>query len=436
MRMYDVILKKRSGGELTDEEIAYFVSGYVDGSIPDYQAAALCMAIYFKGMSDRETVALTDCMARSGDTVDLSRFGALSVDKHSTGGVGDKTTLIVAPIVASLGGKVAKMSGRGLGHTGGTVDKLESIPGMRVTMDRKDFLRQVEDIGIAVIGQSGNLTPADKKLYALRDVTATVDSIPLITSSIMSKKLAAGSHSIVLDVKVGSGAFMKTPEQAKELAQGMVNIGKACGKNIAAVITDMSRPLGEAVGNILEVTEAAEILRGRKKGDLYDVSLALASEMVMLFKGVTFDEAQTQVVEAIESGAAFKVMKEWISAQGGDVRCLEDTEMFLGENRPRYVVPIVSPCDGYITAMDTESIGIAAVMLGAGRSKKDEPIDYSAGLIIEKKTGDKLNKGDEMGYLYTNIESAVQPATERYISALKFGDNSLKEIKMIHGIVR
>lgn len=436
MRMYDVILKKRSGGELTDEEIAYFVSGYVDGSIPDYQAAALCMAIYFKGMSDRETVALTDCMARSGDTVDLSRFGALSVDKHSTGGVGDKTTLIVAPIVASLGGKVAKMSGRGLGHTGGTVDKLESIPGMRVTMDRKDFLRQVEDIGIAVIGQSGNLTPADKKLYALRDVTATVDSIPLITSSIMSKKLAAGSHSIVLDVKVGSGAFMKTPEQAKELAQGMVNIGKACGKNIAAVITDMSRPLGEAVGNILEVTEAAEILRGRKKGDLYDVSLALASEMVMLFKGVTFDEAQTQVVEAIESGAAFKVMKEWISAQGGDVRCLEDTEMFLGENRPRYVVPIVSPCDGYITAMDTESIGIAAVMLGAGRSKKDEPIDYSAGLIIDKKTGDKLNKGDVMGYLYTNIESAVQPATERYISALKFGDNSPKEIKMIHGIVR
>ena len=436
MRMYDVILKKRSGGELTDEEIAYFVSGYVDGSIPDYQAAALCMAIYFKGMSDRETVALTDCMARSGDTVDLSRFGALSVDKHSTGGVGDKTTLIVAPIVASLGGKVAKMSGRGLGHTGGTVDKLESIPGMRVTMDRKDFLRQVEDIGIAVIGQSGNLTPADKKLYALRDVTATVDSIPLITSSIMSKKLAAGSHSIVLDVKVGSGAFMKTPEQAKELAQGMVNIGKACGKNIAAVITDMSRPLGEAVGNILEVTEAAEILKGRKKGDLYDVSLALASEMVMLFKGVTFDEAQTQVVEAIESGAAFKVMKEWISAQGGDVRCLEDTEMFLGENRPRYVVPIVSPCDGYITAMDTESIGIAAVMLGAGRSKKDEPIDYSAGLIIEKKTGDKLNKGDVMGYLYTNIESAVQPATERYISALKFGDNSPKEIKMIHGIVR
>ena len=312
MRIYDLILKKRNGGILTREEIAFFIDGYVDGSIPDYQASALCMAIFFRGMTDDETAALTDCMARSGDMMDLSRFGDLTVDKHSTGGVGDKTTLIVAPIVASLGGKVAKMSGRGLGHTGGTVDKLESIPGMRVTMEREEFLRQVEEIGIAVIGQSGNLTPADKKLYALRDVTATVDSIPLITSSVMSKKIAAGSKSIVLDVKAGSGAFMKTPEDARILAGNMVAIGKACGRRMAALITDMSRPLGTAVGNTLEVVEAVKVLRGDSKGDLYNVCVALATEMTVLFAGLTHAEAEAQVVSAIESGKALQCLKKFI----------------------------------------------------------------------------------------------------------------------------
>ncbi len=431
MRMYDIILKKRDGGELTRQEIAYFISGYVSGEIPDYQASALCMAIYYQGMSEAETVALTDCMAHSGDTVDLSRFGSLTVDKHSTGGVGDKTTLIVAPIVASLGGKLAKMSGRGLGHTGGTVDKLESIPGYRVTMEREEFLQQVEDVGVAVIGQSGNLTPADKKLYALRDVTATVDSIPLITSSIMSKKLAAGSHNIVLDVKVGSGAFMKTLGDARTLARNMVEIGKACGRNIAALITDMSRPLGHAIGNELEVREAVEILRGMKKGDLYEVCVALATEMIILLKNISQEEAETLVVGAIESGAAFEKMKEWVSAQGGDALWLEKAPA-----KPAHIVPIISPVDGYITAMDTAAIGSAAVILGAGRSKKDDPIDYSAGITAAVKTGDRVEKGMTLGTLYTNEEAAIQPATERYLSALSFGENPPESNKLIYEIIR
>lgn len=431
--MYDIILKKRDGGELTREEIAYFISGYVSGEIPDYQASALCMAIYFRGMSEAETVALTDCMARSGDTVDLSRFGTLSVDKHSTGGVGDKTSLIVGPIVASLGGKLAKMSGRGLGHTGGTVDKLESIPGYQVTMERDAFMEQVEQVGIAIIGQSGNLTPADKKLYALRDVTATVDSIPLITSSIMSKKLAAGSHNIVLDVKVGSGAFMKTPDDAEKLAESMVKIGKSCGRNIAALITDMSRPLGSAVGNALEVIEAVEVLRGEKKGDLYEVCVALATEMTILLKDVSFEEAQTQVVEAVESGAAFEKMKEWIGAQGGDTRYLDDTGLF---EKTKHIAPILCPFDGYITAMDTAAIGSAAVILGAGRSTKDDPIDYAAGVTVGAKTGDRVCQGDTLAYLYTNDEAAIAPAAERYLGALTVEADPPAEIKLIHGIVR
>ena len=436
MRMYDIILKKRNGYELSADEIAFFIKGYVSGDIPDYQAAALCMAIYFRGMTDAETVALTDCMARSGETVDLSRFGELSVDKHSTGGVGDKTSMIIAPIVASLGGKVTKMSGRGLGHTGGTVDKLESIPGMRVTMDSDEFLAQAEKTGLVIIGQSGNMTPADKKLYALRDVTATVDSIPLITSSIMSKKLAAGSHSIVLDVKVGSGAFMKTPADARKLAESMVRIGKSCGRNMAALITDMSRPLGHAVGNILEITEVISVLKGEEKGDLYEVCTALASEMVMLFKGIPHDEAVAQVVGAIESGKAFEKMKEWIASQGGDVRYIEDPSLFERDFGAEHIVPIISPCDGYITAMDAAAIGSAAVVLGAGRSRKDEPIDYSAGFMIFAKTGDKVKKGDEIARLYTNRPEAIAPAAEKYIAALAFGDTEPEKVVFIHDIVR
>lgn len=433
MRIYDVILKKRSGGALTKEEISYFVNGYVDGLIPDYQAAALCMAIWFRGMNDEETAALTDCMARSGDTVDLSCFGDLTVDKHSTGGVGDKTTLIVAPIVAALGGKVAKMSGRGLGHTGGTVDKLASIPGYRVTMERDAFMRQVDEIGVAVIGQSGNLTPADKKLYALRDVTATVDSIPLITSSIMSKKLAAGSHSIVLDVKTGSGAFMKTTEDARVLAQNMVAIGKACGRNMAALITDMSRPLGYAVGNTLEVVEAVEVLRSKRKDDLYEVCVALATEMTMLFKGISHAEAQAQVIEAVDSGIAFDKMKEWIAAQGGDVDWL--TFVKIGDGAA-YPAPVVCPADGYITAMDTEAIGTAAVILGAGRSRKEDTIDHSAGMTVNAKTGDRVEKGGLLATLYTNDPTALEPASQCFLDALTIGPEPPQKTKLIDDIIR
>jgi pyrimidine-nucleoside phosphorylase len=433
MRMYDIIAKKRDGGALSREEIAFFINGYVDGSIPDYQAAALCMAIYFQGMTDEETVILTDCMARSGDMVDLSDFGDLSVDKHSTGGVGDKTSLIITPIVASLGGKVTKMSGRGLGHTGGTVDKLESIPGYQVTMPREDFIRQVHDVGIAVIGQSGNLTPADKKLYALRDVTATVNSIPLITSSIMSKKIAAGSKNIVLDVKTGSGAFMKTVGDARILAENMVRIGKSCGRNIAALITEMDRPLGSAVGNALEVIEAIDVLKNGKKGDLYEVCVALASEMVALFRKIGHDEAEALVIEAIDSGAAFEKMKEWIAAQGGDVRYIEDPDLFP---QAACAVPVLAPKSGYLTAMDAEAIGTAAVILGAGRSAKDDVIDYAAGIMIDKKTGDRVEKGDTLAVLYTNQEASVASARERYLSALTIADTEPDKTKLIYDIIR
>jgi pyrimidine-nucleoside phosphorylase len=431
--MYDMIAKKRDGGVLSREEIDFFIKGYVDGTIPDYQAAALCMAIYLKGMTDDETVILTDCMARSGDMVDLSDFGDLSVDKHSTGGVGDKTSLIITPIVASLGGKVTKMSGRGLGHTGGTVDKLEAIPGYQVTMPRERFIQQVHDVGIAVIGQSGNLTPADKKLYALRDVTATVDSIPLITSSIMSKKIAAGSKNIVLDVKTGSGAFMKTVEDSRILADNMVRIGKSCGRNIAALITDMDRPLGSAVGNALEVIEAVDVLKNGKKGDLYEVCVALATEMVALFKKIDEKEAKALVLESIESGAAFDKMKEWIAAQGGDVSYIEDPDRFP---KPSYIIPVTAPKSGYLTAMDAEEIGSAAVILGAGRNAKEDVIDYSAGFIIEKKTGDRIEKGETLAVLYTNKEDSIEPARARYLSALTVAENPPAETKLIYDIIR
>ena len=436
MRMYDIILKKRNGERLSDEEIGYFIDGYTRGEIPDYQASALCMAICLRGMDDGETAALTYSMARSGDMLDLSRFGSLSSDKHSTGGVGDKTSLIVGPVAAALGAKVTKMSGRGLGHTGGTVDKLESIPGMRMIIPREEFLDQCDRVGLAIIGQSGNMTPADKKLYALRDVTATVDSIPLITSSIMSKKLAAGAHNIVLDVKTGSGAFMKTYEDSQKLAQSMVRIGKLCGRNMAALITDMDRPLGYAVGNSLEIIEAVEVLKGQRKGDLYEVCAALASEMVMLFKGIGQDEARAQVVGAIESGAAFEKMKEWIAAQGGDVGCLDDTGRFAEIHPVKHIVPIICPSDGFITSMDAAEIGTAAMILGAGRSTKEDIIDYGAGLTICAKTGDRVEKGTVLGYMYTNSEDALTPAADRYIGALAFGGEAPPKTELILGIVR
>lgn len=433
MRMYDIIHKKRDGGSLTDEEISFFVKGICSGEIPDYQATALLMAIFFNGMTDEETAKLTECMAKSGDTVDLSRYGNLSVDKHSTGGVGDKTSLVVAPIVASLGGKVTKMSGRGLGHTGGTVDKLESIPGFNTSLSADAFISQIDKVGMAVIGQSGNMTPADKKLYALRDVTATVDSIPLITSSIMSKKLAAGSHSIVLDVKVGSGAFMKTPESARQLAEKMVTIGKKCGRNMAALMTNMDSPLGFAVGNSLEVIEAVNVIRGKEEGDLKTVCVALASEMVSLFKGVSVEEAEKQVEEAISSGRAFEKMKEWIAAQGGDERYIENTDLF---EKTAYSHEIKAENDGYIDFMDSEKIGEASVILGAGRASKEDEIDHAAGIIIAKKTGDRIKKGDTLCTLYSNNEKAFAEAEKMYLSSLTVGKEKAEEKPLIYGIVR
>lgn len=433
MRMYDILHKKRDGLPLSDAEIAWFVEGYTAGNIPDYQASALLMAIFLRGMTEAETAALTMAMARSGDTVDLSAFGDRSVDKHSTGGVGDKTTLIVAPVIAALGGKVTKMSGRGLGHTGGTVDKLEAIPGYRTTLSPAAFLRQAEDIGVAVIGQSGNLAPADKKLYALRDVTATVDSIPLITASIMSKKLAAGSRNIVLDVKVGSGAFMKTAEDARALASEMVKIGKACGRNTAALITDMDTPLGNAVGNILEVKEAIAVLRGESGGALRAVCEALATEMLVLFSGMTPENAEERVRRAIDSGAAFAKLREWIRAQGGDVRCIDDPARFACAP---YSMEVKSTADGFVTAMNAEEIGAVASALGAGRTVKTDAIDPTAGILLSKKTGDRVTVGETLCTLYTGKRETLRDAAARYVSAITVGDAPPEEKPLIYDIVR
>ena len=433
MRMYDIIEKKRNGGELTDEEIRFFINGFTDGTIPDYQASALMMAIWFKGMTERETVTLTEAMEKSGDTVDLSRYGTLSADKHSTGGVGDKTSLIVTPIVASLGAKIAKMSGRGLGHTGGTVDKLESIDGYKTTLTGEEFLNQVDEIGLALIGQSGNLTPADKKLYALRDVTATVDSIPLITSSIMSKKLAAGSHNIVLDVKCGSGAFMKTPEDAETLATEMVKIGKACGRNIAAVITDMDTPLGTNIGNSLEVIEAVKVLKGEVDNDLKAVCIVLATELTSLVFGIDTAEAEKRVNEALSSGKAFEKMKQWIAAQGGNAACLDDFSL-LPQAGIKY--EIKSPSDGFIASMNTEKIGISSVILGAGRASKNDSIDYSAGIVISCKTGDYVKKGDLLATFYTNDSGSLEAAENTYLEALTFSPEKPSAKPLVYTVIR
>jgi pyrimidine-nucleoside phosphorylase len=432
MRIYDIILKKRNGSSLTKEEIDFFVEKYTSGEIKDYQASALMMAIFFQGMNDDETAYLTAAMANSGETVDLSQFGQLSADKHSTGGVGDKTSLLVAPIVASLSGVVAKMSGRGLGHTGGTVDKLEAIPGYKSELSGKEFIEVVKKTGVAVIGQSAVLAPCDKKLYALRDVTATVDSIPLITSSIMSKKLAAGARNIVLDVKYGSGAFMKTKEEATVLAENMVNIGKKCSRNMAAVITNMDIPLGKNVGNALEVMEAAELLKKPTECDLLNVVIALSTNLVALVKGITLKDAEKQVREALYSGKAFNKMKEWIAAQGGEIRYIEDTALFKEDTCKK---EIISLQDGYVSKMDTEAIGIAASLSGAGRVSKEDVIDSLAGLIIHKKTGDHVKKGESLATVYANSAERISLAEKKYISALEFSENKPEAQPLIYKII-
>lgn len=418
MRMYDVIEKKRDGGELTDEEIDFFISGYVSGEIPDYQASALAMAIFYEGMTPRETAKLTMAMAESGDMMDLSAIPGIKVDKHSTGGVGDKTTLVVAPIVASLGVKVAKMSGRGLGHTGGTLDKLESIPGLSVEISEPGFFEQVNKIGVAVAGQTGNLVPADKKLYALRDVTATVDSVPLIASSIMSKKIASGSNCILLDVKCGSGAFMKTVDAAIELAEAMVSIGEHVGRTTAALITGMDRPLGKNIGNALEVSEAVATLRGEGPEDLTAVCIELAANMLHLAGKGSVAECRDLAQGQIANGEGLAKLAEMVTAQGGDAAVIWDTSKFDAAPFRREVLVEES---GYISAMNAERVGIASVALGAGREKKGDPIDMAAGIILERKTGDYVEKGEVLATLLTSDEKRLDGGERIFREALSFG---------------
>lgn len=427
MRMYDLIEKKKRGEALNGVELHCLVDGITNGTIPDYQLSAFTMAVCFRGMAEEETATLTMEMAQSGDQVDLSSFGGKTVDKHSTGGVGDKTTLIVAPIVASLGGIVAKMSGRGLGHTGGTVDKLESIPGYRVECSPEEFFGMVEKCGLSVVGQSGNLAPADKKLYALRDVTATVDSIPLIASSIMSKKLAAGAKSIVLDVKCGSGAFMKTKEEAEVLAEAMVKIGKACGRNMAALITDMDRPLGAAIGNALEVEEAISVLKGEGPSDLKEVSCALAAEMLSLCHGWTIDEAKDRVEKALDDGSAYKKFKEWIAAQGGDI----DAFFALREAKEWKEEQIPAPKDGVIIQMDAQGIGISSMLLGAGRVTKEDTLDYHAGLTLLKKSGDVVGAGEPIAKMFCCDEKRFSAAKERFLASVTIKEESFTPVPAV-----
>ena len=429
MRMYDILAKKRDGGILTDEQIQFFIDGYVSGAIPDYQASALLMAIFLKGMTPHETAALTRSMAQSGDLVDLSSIDGIKVDKHSTGGVGDKTTLIVAPVVASLGVRVAKMSGRGLGHTGGTVDKLESIPGFRTTLDREAFFDVVRRVGVSVIGQSGNLAPADKKLYALRDVTATVNSIPLIASSIMSKQIAAGSDRIRLDVKTGSGAFMKTLEDSIALAKEMVSIGEHVGRRTVALITDMDRPLGCAIGNALEVREACETLQGRGPTDLTEVCIELAANMLWLAEKGELAQCRSLARQQIANGEAFAKLKEMVQAQGGDTSVLDDPEKFAP---PNVCYEVLAQREGFLYAMDTEKCGIASVELGAGREKKEDPIDYSAGIVLRKKVGDFVRKGEVLASFYSSEESKCRTAEQTFTQALRIQDARPEQTALIH----
>ena len=414
MRMYDVIKKKRDGEALSSEEIRAFIEGYSKGEIPDYQAAALCMAIFFRGMSDEETTELTLAVRDSGERLDTSRIKGLRVDKHSTGGVGDKTSLVVAPIVASLGLTVAKMSGRGLGHTGGTIDKLEAIPGFCTGLAVSEFENIVNETGIAIVGQSATLAPADKMLYALRDVTATVDSMPLIASSIMGKKLAADDDCIVLDVKTGSGSFMKELEDSRTLAKLMVAIGKRAGKRISALITDMDRPLGYAVGNSLEVVEAIEALQGKGPEDLVELSLALASQILFLADKGTIEECRALAEDAITSGKALDTFAKMVEAQGGDPEYIYHPEKFATAPYSREVKVTQS---GYIASVDTEKYGLASLLLGAGRNTKEDEIDLTAGYMIQKKTGDYVNAGDTIAVLYTSNASLLDAAERTLLGA-------------------
>lgn len=410
--MVDIISKKRDGKALSTEEIQFFIDGYTNGEIPDYQASALAMAIFFQDMNDEERADLTMAMVGSGDTIDLSAIEGIKVDKHSTGGVGDTTTLVLAPLVAAVGVPVAKMSGRGLGHTGGTIDKLESIAGFHIELDKKDFINLVNRDKVAVIGQSGNLTPADKKMYALRDVTGTVNSIPLIASSIMSKKIAAGADAIVLDVKTGAGAFMKTDEDAENLAHAMVRIGNNVGRNTMAVISDMSQPLGEAIGNALEVKEAIDTLKGEGPEDLTELVLVLGSQMVVLAKQAeTLEEARAKLIEVIENGAALEKFKTFLANQGGDASIVDHPEKLP---QAKFQIEVPAKTSGFVSKIIADEIGIAAMILGAGRATKEDEINLAVGLMLRKKVGDSVKEGESLVTIFADQEDVENVKAKIY----------------------
>lgn len=432
MRIYDIIANKRDKKELTKEEINFFVKGCVDGSIEDYQITALLMAIYLNGMTKTETSDLTLAMAHSGNVADLSKISGIKVDKHSTGGVGDKTTLIVGPLVACFGVPVAKMSGRGLGHTGGTVDKLESIPGFNIFMPIEKFIENVNNVKLAVVGQTGDLAPADKKLYALRDVTATISSIPLIASSIMSKKIAGGADAIVLDVKYGDGAFMKTVEDAGKLAKAMVEIGEEVGRKTVAVISNMNEPLGLAIGNALEVKEAIDTLNGRGPKDLEEVCIELASQMLCLAKCGEVEELKVKLHELLINGKAFEKFKEFISAQGGDVKTIDDTSLLPNAKK---LQQYKAKETGYIAKIEAEKLGFASMMLGGGRAKKSDSIDYGVGIVLERKVGEFVNKGDSLLTLYINNEDKLDDVIKLLDDAFVYSENKIDEEPLIAKII-
>lgn len=431
MRMVDIIIKKQNGKELTSEEIQFFVNGYTDGSIPDYQASALAMAIFFQDMTDRERADLTMAMVNSGETIDLSAIEGIKVDKHSTGGVGDTTTLVLAPLVAALDVPVAKMSGRGLGHTGGTIDKLEAIEGFHVELSKDEFIKLVNRDKVAVIGQSGNLTPADKKLYALRDVTGTVNSIPLIASSIMSKKIAAGADAIVLDVKTGAGAFMKTDEDAVNLAKAMVRIGNNVGRQTMAVISDMSQPLGFAIGNALEVKEAIDTLKGEGPEDLHELVLTLGSQMVVLAKkAATLDEAREKLIKVMKNGKALEKFKDFLKNQGGDSSVVDDPSKLP---QAAYKIDVPAKEAGVVSEIVADEIGVAAMLLGAGRATKEDDIDLAVGIMLRKKVGDKVEKGEALVTLYANREN-VDQVTEKIYENIRISEKG-EAPKLIHTLI-
>ena len=432
MRVVDIILKKRYGGILTKEEIHEVIDGYVKGEIPDYQVSALLMAICFQGLNDEEKVNLTMEMLHSGEQVDLSEIDGICVDKHSTGGVGDKTSLAVGPIVAACGLKMAKMSGRGLGHTGGTLDKLESIPGCRINISSEDFFKQVKEVGVAIIGQTKNITPADKKLYALRDVTGTVDNIGLIASSIMSKKLASGAHYILIDVKVGDGAFMKDEKQARELSQTMVKIGNSVGRKTVCVLTNMNEPLGNAVGNSLEVIEAIETLKGKGPKDFTNLVYDLCSKLLVM-TGKAKDEASALAIvkEKVANGEALEKLRSMIAFQGGNPQVIDDYSLF---KQAKHVIPVISEKCGYVKFEEALQIGLGAMLLGAGRENKEDDVDHAVGVIVNKKVGDYVNKGDILAYLHSNGKGEKE-AYDKILNAFEIVNEKVEENKLILGVV-